>query len=141
MSVMPKTAYQQGLQKMWTKTTDLFDHYIPQFANIGEQAILNKELYAFQGNDGEETFGYTPRYAEYKFLPNRVAGDFRTSLNHWHMSRIFAAPPALNQSFIEADPTERIFAVEADDVDNLYCHVLHKIRAVRPMPKFGTPSF
>jgi hypothetical protein len=144
MSVTPKTAYQQGIPKHFLKYKDPFQFYWPQFANIGEQEIEQRELMAFRGTGaGDETFGYTPRYAEYKFMQNRVAGDFRNSLDFWHLGRIFDInnPPALNEDFIQCIPDERIFAVTAGDVDNLYAHVLHKIRAVRSMPKYGTPQF
>lgn len=141
MSVMPKTAYQQGLPKHFTKTVDAFQYYYPSFANIGEQEIKNKEVYAFQGVLSEETFGYTPRYSEYKFENNRVAGDFRSTLDYWTAGRIFATPPALNEDFVQADPTHRIFAVTDPDVDKLYCQVLNKVLAIRPMPKYGTPTF
>lgn len=142
MSVMPKTAYQQGLEKHWLKVFDPFQYYWPSFAHIGEQAIVNRELYAFQGEDpGDNTFGYVPRYAEYKYMASRVAGDFRTSLDFWHLGRIFASPPALNEQFVSSNPTHRVFAVTDENVQKLYCHVLNKVRAVRPMPKFGSPSF
>lgn len=143
MSVLPKTAYQQGIEKMWHKGPDQdpFNYYWPQFAHIGEQAVKNKELYAYTATDDDD-FGYVPRYAEYKFMNNRVAGDFRSTLNFWHLGRIFAAQPALNQTFVESDPTTRVFAVSgAGTPDKLLAHVLHKIRAVRPMPKYGTPTF
>ena len=140
MSVMPKTAYQQGIPKTYLKN-DPLDFFWPSFAHIGEQPVTNNELYAYTPT-GNETFGYVPRYAEYKFSPSRVAGDFRTSLDYWHLGRIFANQPALNQTFIECTPEQcdRIFAVQSEE-DYLYCHVLNKIRAVRPMPKFGTPTF
>jgi hypothetical protein len=140
MSVMPKTAYQQGIPKTYLKN-DPLDFFWPSFAHIGEQPVTNNELYAYTAT-GNETFGYVPRYAEYKFSPSRVAGDFRTSLAYWHLGRIFANQPALNQTFIECTPEQcdRIFAVQSEE-DYLYCHVLNKIRAVRPMPKFGTPTF
>lgn len=142
MSVMPKTAYQQGIPKHFLKGNDPFEFYWPSFAHIGEQEVLNKEVYAFQGGTaGNDTFGYVPRYAEYKFEQNRVAGDFRTNLDFWHLGRVFGAPPTLSQQFIECDPDHRIFAVTTPTVQKLYAHVLHKIRAVRSMPKFGTPSF
>lgn len=144
MSVMPKTAYQQGIPKHFLKTTDPFQIFWPPFANIGEQEVLNRELFAFVPQS-EDTFGYIPRYAEYKYAANRVAGEFRTTLDFWHMGRIFAvppaAPPALNADFINSDPTHRIFAVTDPDEHKLWIHVFHKIKAVRPMPKFGTPSF
>lgn len=142
MSVMPKTAYQQGLPKTFLKN-DPLDFFWPSFAHIGEQPVIKNELYAYT-NNGQNTFGYVPRYAEYKYMPSRVAGDFRTDLKYWHLGRIFATEPSLNQTFIECTPDQcdRIFAVsDVSEYDNLYCHILHKIRAVRPMPKFGTPNF
>jgi len=142
MSILPKTAYQQGIPKHFIKgavTNDPFEFYWPQFAHIGEQAVQNKELFAFT-NTGADPFGYIPRYAEYKFMPNRVAGDFRNTLNYWHMGRLFATQPTLSQQFVEADPRTDVFAVTGN-VDHYYAHVLHKIRAVRPMPKFGNPTF
>ena len=141
MSVMPQPAYQQGIPKTYLKS-DPLDFFWPSFAHIGEQPVTNNELYAYTAT-AEDTFGYVPRYAEYKYQPSRVAGEFRTNaLNFWHLGRIFANQPALNQAFIECDPdqVERIFAVQ-DGEDNLYCQIMHKIKAVRPMPKFGTPNF
>jgi hypothetical protein len=137
MSVMPKTAYQQGIPRTFLKT-DSLDYFWPTFANIGEQEVAKQELYAYTAN-AADTFGYVPRYAEYKYMPSRVAGEFRTSLNYWHLGRIFDTEPSLNSDFIECDPTKRIFAVEDEETDVLYCHVLNKIKAIRPMPKYGTP--
>ena len=140
MSVMPKPAYQQGIPKTYLKS-DPLDFFWPSFAHIGEQPVQNNELFAYTAT-GEDTFGYVPRYAEYKYQPSRVAGDFRTILDYWHLGRIFATQPALNKAFIECTPeqVERIFAVQ-DGEDNLFCQIMHKIKAVRPMPKFGTPNF
>lgn len=140
MSVMPKTAYQQGIPRTFLKL-DPLDYFWPSFANIGEQEVKVKEIYAGTSQD-DDTFGYVPRYAEYKYMPSRVAGDFRTSLNYWHLGRIFDNMPTLSQDFIECRPedTERIFAVTDPDAQKLYCHVLNKIKAVRPMPKYGTPT-
>jgi len=140
MSVMPKTAYQQGIPRTFLKL-DPLDYFWPSFANIGEQEVQVQELYAFTPNH-EGTFGYVPRYAEYKYMPSRVAGDFRNSLDYWHLGRIFDNEPTLSQEFIECTPedTSRIFAVTDPDAQKLYCHVLNKIKAVRPMPKYGTPT-
>lgn len=137
---MPKTAYQQGIPRTFLKF-DPLDYFWPSFANIGEQEVANRELFAFT-NTGSNTFGYVPRYAEYKFMPSRVAGDFATSLDYWHLGRIFNTQPSLNGTFIECTPeaTDRIFAVTDPDSQKLYCHVLNKIKAVRPMPKYGTPT-
>jgi len=140
MSVMPKTAYQQGIPRTFLKL-DPLEYYWPSFANIGEQEVKVQELYAYTAN-AQDTFGYVPRYAEYKYMPSRVAGDFRTSLSYWHLGRIFDNEPTLSQEFVECTPedTSRIFAVTDPDAQKLYCHVLNKIKAVRPMPKYGTPN-
>lgn len=139
ISILPKTAYQQGIARNFLKVNDSFEYYWEQFAHIGEQEIYNAELYA-EAADPLGTFGYIPRYSEYKYMPNRVAGEFRTTLDHWHMGRIFAAEPALNQSFIEADPTNRIYAVEDPAEQKLWVQVVNKISALRPMPYFGSPK-
>ncbi len=140
MSVMPKTAYQQGIPRSFSKF-DPLDYFWPSFANIGEQEVKVQELYAYT-NNAEDTFGYVPRYAEYKYMPSRVAGDFRNSLDYWHLGRIFGSEPTLSEEFISCKPedTQRIFAVTDPDAQKLYCHVLNKIKAVRPMPKYGTPT-
>jgi hypothetical protein len=139
MSVMPTTAYQQGIPRTFLKN-DTLDYFWPTFANIGEQEVQNQELFAYTPS-ATQTFGYVPRYAEYKYMPSRVAGDFRTTLDYWHLGRIFQNQPNLNKEFVECSPsqTTRIFAVE-DGTDPLYCHVYNKIQALRPMPKFGTPT-
>jgi hypothetical protein len=141
MTVMPKSAYQQGIPKHFSKF-DKFEYYWPSFANIGEQPILNQELYMdITDNENEETFGYTPRYAEYKYLPSTVHGEMRNTLKFWHMGRIFGARPTLNSTFIECQESEvdRIFAVTEGD-ENLYVYLHNKIKARRPMPYFGTPT-
>lgn len=141
LSVMPKTAYQQGIPKQFLKINNSEEHYLPDFANIGEQEVLKCEVYA-DSVDPNGTFGYMPRYSEYKFENNRVAGDFKTSLDYWHMGRIFGSEPALNQQFVECDPTYRVFAVDDDGAtDHVWMHVFNKIYARRLMPKYGTPTF
>ena len=139
MSVMPKTAYQQGINKMFTRR-DYLDYAFPTFANLGEQEVLKREVMAYR-DESSELFGYIPRYAEYKFMNSRVAGDFRTTLDYWHLGRIFDTVPNLSQDFIEADPEDvkRIFAVQ-DDTDNLWMHILNKISVKRKLPFFGTPT-
>lgn len=142
MSVLPKTAYQQGIPRHFSKF-DPLEYYWPEFANIGEQPILNRELYYKTGETTENNaiFGYTPRYAEYKYMDSRVAGDFRTSLSYWHMGRIFSARPNLNSDFVKSNPTHRIFAVTDPAPDKIYAHVFHRVKANRLMPFYGTPSF
>ena len=141
MSVMPKTAYQQGVPKHWKKL-DKFDYYWPSFANIGEQPIYNEELYHQNNPADAEVFGYTPRYAEYKYIPSTVHGEFRDTLKFWHMGRIFQTKPVLNQDFIECDSTEvdRVFAVEDDATEHLYVYLHNEVKATRLMPYFGTPT-
>lgn len=139
MSVLPRTAYQQGVPRMFSKV-DRYDYFWPEFANIGEQAILNKEVfYNKAGGNNDGVFGYTPRYAEYKFNASTVHGDFKDTLKFWHLGRIFSSAPALNETFVMSDPSTRIFAVETT-VDHLYVQLYHDIKAIRPMPVFGNPS-
>lgn len=138
MSVRPKPAYSQGIPKHYLRT-DPTEYFWDSFAHIGEQPVLQKELYAYEAT-GNDTFGYIPRYSEYRYCPPRIAGDFRSTLSYWTLSRQFAAPPQLNQTFVEVDPDEQdtIFAVQ-DGTDYLYIEVLNKIKARRPIPVFGTP--
>jgi len=140
MSIMPESAYMQGIPKHFLRQ-DKFDYYWPEFAHIGEQPIYGKELIVTgfdEYNNG--VFGYTPRYAEYKFMPNTAHGDFKGNLDFWHLTRKFATAPALNQDFIECDPqeVERIFAVQ-DGTDNIWAHVYNEVYARRLMPVFGVP--
>jgi hypothetical protein len=141
MTVMPKTAYQQGIPKHFQKF-DKFEYFWPSFANIGEQPILNREVYADATDSlNDEVFGYTPRYAEYKYIPSTVHGEFRTTLDMWHMGRIFGSRPALNANFVECqeDEVDRVFAVTTGD-ENLYVYLHNHVKARRPMPYFGTPT-
>lgn len=141
MSVMPKTCYQQGLPRHFS-IADKFDLPWPEFGHLGEQEILNKELYNTKDGSQDEVFGYTPRYAEYKYHPSRVAGDFKNTLNFWHLGRIFSNRPALNQDFVKADDPNmnRIFAVQDNAQDHLWIQIYNDIKAIRPLPKYGTPS-
>ena len=143
MSILPKTAYFQGTPKHFRKF-DKFDYFWPSFAHLGEQAIQNSEIFTSDTQViDEDTFGYTPRYAEYKFMLSSVHGEFKTSLDYWHMARKFATLPNLNADFISADPTDdemtRIFAVTDPNAEKIYAHVYHNIKAKRLMPYFGTP--
>ena len=139
-TILPKTAYQQGIPKHWTKF-DKFDYYWPSFAHLGEQPILNKELYVANDGQNQGIFGYTPRYAEYKYIPSSVHGDFKTSLDFWHLGRKFLTRPALNSAFIQMSPADgaRIFAVTGTE-QVFYVHMYHRIKARRRMPYFGSPK-
>ncbi len=138
MSIMPKTQYMQGIPRQLRKF-DKFDYYFPSFAHIGEQPIYNEELYADDPGTSLETFGYTPRYAEYKYVPSTVHGEMRTTLDFWHLGRKFASKPNLNQSFIECTPdADRVFAVSGEE--HFYVHQHYKVKANRKMPYFGKPK-
>lgn len=142
MSVMPITAYIDGLPRFFTKTKDFTQYYFEQFAHLGEQPILAKEIYAFNSG-GEDTFAYTPMYSEYRVKAPRVSGDFAkdNSLLQWHLARKFEAMPSFSQDFIECNPSSRIFAVEDPDVQKMYVYHLNRVKAIRPIPVFGTPTF
>ncbi|AXH76448.1 MAG: major capsid protein [Microviridae sp.] len=142
ISVLPETAYQDGLSREFTRF-DRLDYAWPSFANIGEQEIKYKELKCHDldvSDDPEGTFGYIPRYSEYRYSPSRVAGEMRTTLKFWHMGRIFETMPGLNSDFIEANPTKRIFAVTDIDEDEIYAHILNKVIVNRKLPRYGIPS-
>ena len=142
MSVLPRTAYQQGIPKQFLKE-DRFDYYFPEFAHLGEQPILKKEVYSSGIPEyDDEVFGYTPRYAEYKYQPSRVAGDFRNSLNFWHLGRIFEDKPELNSDFVSCndEALQRIFAVTDDQQDKIWVQLYNNTRAFRLMPYHSTPQ-
>lgn len=144
MSVLPRTNYQQGVNRILSQRETWDQYYWPEFAHLGEQPIVNSELY-MQYTAGAEAanadvFGYQSRYCEYKYGISTVHGDFIDSLDYWHMGRKFEALPNLNTEFVTADPTHRIFNVTDEGVDKLYCHVLNKLDAIRPMPYFGVPT-
>ena len=138
---IPKNnVYKQGLSRFFQKF-DKFDHYFPQFANLGEQEIYNKEIY-IKGNatTDDAIFGYQQRYAEYKYACSRIAGDFRDTLNYWELSREFTDYPVLNQSFIECNPDDRIFAITDPTEDKIWSSLYHKVDAIRPIPYHSNPS-
>lgn len=149
MSVIPRRAdYQQGLERQFTKF-DKLDFGLPQLAHLGEQEIKNKEIYFTGTSNDNGTFGYQSRYAEYKTALNRICGDFRTSLNYWHLGRIFNSTPKLSPQFLEINgsnsiegksPLDRIFAVQDADVDKLWMYVKMDVTAKRKLPKYGTPG-
>lgn len=140
MSVMPRTGYMQGIPRRFFRS-DKFEFAWPELANLGEQEILRKELYNGNDNLGEELFGYTPRYAEYKFMEDSISGQFRTTYAFWHLARNLTNP-SLNSEFVTSDPSTRIFAVEnanGEPIDHLLCDIYMNIKAIRPLPKYGTP--
>ena len=139
MSIMPRTGYQQGVPRDFTKF-DNMDFYFPEFAHLSEQEIKNKELYV--SNDptyNEGTFGYTPRYAEYKYHESEAHGDFRSNMAFWHLNRIFSEKPNLNTKFVECNPSNRVFATSQTQDDKFWVQIYQDVKALRLMPKYGTP--
>lgn len=137
MSYLPTASYFQGLPRLFSRF-DKLDYLVPLFANLGEQEVLNKEIYANHSNpDG--VFGYQARYAEYRYLPDEIHGDFRSSLSYWHLGRKFDTEPALNSSFVQCNPRNDIFAVQTD-VDHIWTMLQFNITAIRPLPRFANPS-
>lgn len=142
MSVMPRSNYMQGCPRMFLKR-DVFDFAFPALANLGEQPIYPQEIYNDETGIPEDMtntpeFGYTPRYAEYKFIPDQIAGDFRKSLDYWHLARKFDNAPKLNSDFISSknfDP--RVFP--AIDTDYILNEMFLDCKVVRKLPKYGTP--
>lgn len=132
MSVRPRSIYSDGLNRLWSRE-DKEDYYTKELEQIGQQEIYNRELFANGTNEDDTVFGYQDRYAEYKHTPSTIAGDFRDTLNYWHMSREFTSHPTLNESFIECNPTKRIYA--ASDEDALWCMVNHSLQARRMVSK------
>lgn len=145
MSIMPRTSYQQGLNRMWSRSTR-YEYYWPIFAHLGEQGVLNKEIYAQDPSVvdsagvsvNEKVFGYLPRYQEYRERESQVHGQMRSTLDFWHMGRIFNSLPELNANFINSDPTKRIEAVTNED--NCLVNIYHNVKAIRPIPKKGVPG-
>ena len=134
--------YQQGVNRKWTRRTRE-DFYWPSFAHLGEQAILNSEIYAQGTAADNEVFGYQERYAEYRYAQTVVTGEMRSSyaqsLDIWHLAQDFTTLPVLNGSFIEsAVPMSRVVAVSSRPpfIGDFW----HDIRCTRPMPLFGTPG-
>lgn len=137
--------YQQGLNRMFSRSTR-FDFYWPALAHIGEQAVLNKEIYAqgsTGGTDDDGVFGYQERFAEYRYKPSLVTGAMRssaaTSLDTWHLAQDFAALPALNASFIEDNPPiSRVVAVPSEP--EIIFDSFFDMKCARPMPVYGVPG-
>lgn len=127
MSARPKTVYANGLFRHWNRRTKE-DFWQKELEHIGQQEVLNKEVYAAHASPNG-VFGYQDRYDEYRRSESLISGEFRTTLDFWHMARIFGSQPALNGTFVSCAPTERIFAVPS--VDNLWIMAKHSIQARR----------
>ena len=134
--------YQQGLHRNFSRQTR-WDFYWPALAHIGEQAVLNKEIYATGGADDDNVFGYQERFAEYRYKPSQVTGKMRsssaTSLDNWHLAQEFSALPVLNSSFIEENPpVDRVIAVTSEP--HMLMDMHFDLKCARPMPTYSVPG-
>lgn len=143
MSVRADLTYQQGLERMWTRRTR-YDMYWPEFAHLGEQSVLNKEIYCAGVAADNNVFGYQERHAEYRYGRNMITGILRSTaaqtLDKWHLAQNFGSLPVLNSSFItENVPMTRVLAV-ANQPDFI-CDMRINAKYARPMPVFGIPGW
>ena len=145
ISVRADLTYQQGLDRMWSRRTR-FDFYLPALSHIGEQAVLQKEIYA-TGTAGptadDKIFGYQERFAEYRYKRSQITGLFRSvaaqSLDAWHLSQHFTSAPVLGPDFItEQPPIDRVIAVPTEP--HFLFDSYFKFRCTRPMPVYGVPG-
>jgi hypothetical protein len=138
LSIVPDAIYFQGVNKMWNRLNQE-DYYWPAFAHLGEQPILKSELLCdVTENSFGKLFGYAPRYAEYKYSPSTIHGEFRTSLANWTFARRLTAAN-LNSDFLSVPDINNPYAVQ-DDSDKYLIWISHRIDALRSMPYYGTPS-
>jgi len=144
-SVRADLTYQQGLRRMWSRSTR-YDFYFPAFANLGEQAVLNKEIYSDGSANDDNVFGYQERWAEYRHHPGRITGLFRSTsadtIDPWHLAQRFTSLPTLNSTFIEeTPPLSRVLAVGAGaNGQQIIFDSFFQIRAVRPLPMYSVPG-
>lgn len=143
ISISPRSSYHQGLGRMWTRENYL-DYPLPDFANIGDQAVLTKELYMdwrAVATTNNSTFSYVPRYSEMRYCNDVVAGQFRNDFLSYHMGRVFDvnAIPTLSSEFLLCKPRTEMFATLKDQEDMIYAHVWNEISVKRILPKYGIP--
>lgn len=137
--------YQQGLERFWSRK-DRLDYYFPVFANIGEQPILNKEIYAQGTAQDNEVFGYQEAWADYRYKPSRVAGEMRskapTSLDVWHLADEYTQLPKLSDAWIREDKTnvDRVLAVTSAKSNQMFADLYVQCKATRPMPMYSIPG-
>jgi len=144
ISVRADLSYQQGLHKMWSRETR-YDFYWPVFANLGEQAVLNREIMATGGTSDDAVFGYQERWAEYRYKPSLITGQLRSTfaqpLDIWHLAQEFATVPTLNATFIEDNPpVERIIATTDQTGQQFVLDALFQNRVARPLPMYSVPG-
>lgn len=141
-SIRADLNYQQGLNRMWSRRTR-YDYYWPELAHLGEQAVLNQEIYAQGTSDDKGVFGYQERYAEYRYYPNMITGKFRSTytapLDVWHLAQKFDSLPTLSDDFIRDNPPiDRVIAVPSEP--QFLLDAYFKCDCIRPMPLYGTPG-
>lgn len=134
--------YQQGISRLFTRKTRM-DEYWREFANLGEQPIFEREIFADGSEIDDTVFGFQERYAEYRYKPSQITGMLRstvdTSLDYWHLSQMFKQAPSLSKDFIEEHPPiDRVLAVQNEP--QFYCDLWFDFEALRPLPLFGVPS-
>lgn len=142
INVRADLTYQQGVNKMWLRS-DVLDFYWPSFAHLGEQAIQNIEIYCQGNDDDKKVFGYQERYAEYRYKPSLITGQFRSTfkepLDIWHLSQKFASLPTLSDEFIQDHPPiSRVVAVPS--YPHFLLDVKFNLKCIRPMPMYGIPG-
>jgi hypothetical protein len=142
VNVRADLTYQQGLPRMWSRKTR-YDFYWPALAHIGEQAVLNKEIYCQGTAADNNVFGYQERYAEYRYKPSQITGLFRSAapgtLDSWHLSQQFGSLPLLNEAFIvSSTPMARVVAVPSEP--HFLFDSYFQLRCARPMPVYGVPG-
>lgn len=150
LSIMPHALYYQGIPRMFAARWDPMDYAWPEFGNLGEQEVYNWELYVEEGNNADNAgvFAYQSRYADRKFRPSTIHGEFRHGqLMSWHTARQFSNRPKLNKSFVYfpsdqyAGGANRIFVVESNnEAAHFYVHAWHDLTIVQHLPKYGIPS-
>ena len=144
-AVRADLSYQQGLRKMWSRSTR-YDFYFPEFAMLGEQAVLNKELYCDGSVNDNNVFGYQERWAEYRYFPSMITGLMRSTsagtIDAWHLAQKFTSLPTLNTTFIQdTPPVSRIAAVgAAANGQQFLLDAFFNVRSVRPMPLYSVPG-
>ena len=145
VSVRADLTYQQGLRRHWSRSTR-YDYYFPAFAMLGEQAILNKEIYVTGGSTDSQVFGYQERWAEYRYNPSEITGLFRSTasgtIDPWHYAQKFTSLPTLNSTFIQdTPPLSRNLAVgAAANGQQLLLDAFFNINAARPLPMYSVPG-
>lgn len=145
VSVRADLTYQQGLPRMWSRSTR-YDFYFPAFATLGEQAVLNKEIYCTGTATDDNVFGYQERWAEYRYKPSQITGYFRSTaagtLDAWHLAQRFGSLPTLNGAFIhEEPPVSRVVAIgAAANGKQFLFDAFFNVRQARPMPLYSVPG-